>query len=72
MRGAQNHSFRARAPQGLTKQEIADSVFGRNYTKINLDAALACLLAAKLASFTVDRLKKGGRKAQRWFVGQTS
>jgi hypothetical protein len=61
-----------RAPQGLTKQEIADSVFGRNYTKINLDAALACLLAAKLASFTVDRLKKGGRKAQRWFVGQTS
>ena len=60
-----------RAPQGLTRTEIADDVFGRNYTKIDLDAALACLLDAKLAFFTIDPLKKGGRRAaQRWHLKQ--
>jgi hypothetical protein len=57
-----------RAPQGLTKQEIAGDVFGRDYTKITLDAALACLLDADLAYFTIDPKKIGGRKAQRWFA----
>jgi hypothetical protein len=57
-----------RAPRGMTKTEIADDVFGRGYTKINLDSALACLRDAELADFTIDSKKKAGRKAQRWFA----
>jgi len=57
-----------RNPQGMTRSQISQDVFGRNCSKTLVDAALSCLFDAGLAELRIDPQKKSGRPAERWFA----
>jgi hypothetical protein len=57
-----------RTPQGMTRSQISQDVFGRNCSKTFVDAALSCLFDAGLAELRIDPQKKSGRPAERWFA----
>jgi hypothetical protein len=50
----------------MTRQQIIDEVFARNYSKITLDAALAALVYAKLAYFKSEPSKR--KPIEHWFA----
>ena len=53
-------------PQGMTRKQILDEIFGRSISVERLTSAFKVLLDVKLARYVIE--PTGGRSAERWFA----
>ena len=54
-------------PQGMTKTEIREQVFGRNHTLTDIDKYLSFLVDADLAFMRLERTQTVKKPIERWF-----
>jgi hypothetical protein len=55
-----------RRPQGMTRKQISEEIFGRNLNAERLGLALRRLLECNLVRYVIE--PTGGRDAERWFA----